>query len=174
MTLLLKQLFGLIKLLNSDTGTNQIAAGVAAGFILGMSPMLSLQAILLLILCLFFRVQLGMMFISAFFFSFIAFILDPVFDQFGRFILELPSLASLWTTLYNMPLVPFTRFNNSIVMGAGVVGLILFPFIFIGARQLVRKYREKVVERFKDTKFWKAVKATSLFQWYYKYDNFYG
>lgn len=174
MTLLLKQIFGLLKLLNSDTGTNQIAAGVAAGFILGMSPMLSLQTIILLTLCLFFRVQLGMMFISAFFFSFVAFILDPVFDQFGRFILELGGLSATWTMLYNMPLVPFTRFNNSIVMGAGVVGVILFPFIFVGSRFLVRKYREKVVERLKDTKLWKAVKATSLFQWYYKYDKFYG
>lgn len=174
MTLLLKQIFGLLKLLNSDTGTNQIAAGVAAGFILGMSPMLSLQAIILLLLCLFLRIQLGMMFISAFFFSFIAFLLDPVFDQFGRLILEAQSAQGLWTTLYNMPLVPFTRFNNSIVMGAGIVGAVLFPFIFILARHLVHRYREVVVARFKDTKFWKAIKATALFQWYYKYDKFYG
>ncbi len=174
MTLLLKQIFGLLKLLNSDTGTNQIAAGVAAGFILGMSPMLSLQAIILLVLCLFLRIQLGMMFISAFFFSFIAFLLDPVFDQFGRMILEMAALQSLWTTLYNLPLVPFTRFNNSIVMGAAIVGAVLFPFIFIFSKHLVHRYREVVVARFKDTKFWKAVKATSLFQWYYKYDKFYG
>lgn len=174
MTLLLKQIFGLLKLLNSDTGTNQIAAGVAAGFILGMSPMLSLQAILLLVVCLFLRIQLGMMFLSAFFFSFIAFLLDPVFDQFGRVILEMHALQSLWTTLYNLPLVPFTRFNNSIVMGAGIVGVLLFPIIFVVSRSLVRRYRVSVVERFKNTKLWKAVKATSLFKWYYKYDKFYG
>ncbi|MFH0934944.1 MAG: hypothetical protein V1879_07035 [Pseudomonadota bacterium] len=51
MTLLLKQLFALIRLLNSDTGSNQIAAGVACGLILGFAPMLSLQALLVFRVC---------------------------------------------------------------------------------------------------------------------------
>ena len=41
MTLILKQMFSLLKLLNSETGTNQIAAGVALGFIMGMAPAFS-------------------------------------------------------------------------------------------------------------------------------------
>ena len=42
MTFLLKQIFGFLKLLNSENGSNQLAAGIAAGFILGMTPMMSL------------------------------------------------------------------------------------------------------------------------------------
>ena len=52
MGLLLNLLFALVKLLNSETGETQIAAGVAAGFILGMTPAFSLQT-LLVFLCLF-------------------------------------------------------------------------------------------------------------------------
>ena len=59
MTLLLKQIFQLLKLLNSEKGTTQIAWGVALGFVLGMTPAFSLQTILVLLLLLFFRVQIG-------------------------------------------------------------------------------------------------------------------
>ena len=71
MTLLLKQLFSLINLLNSDTGVNQIAAGFACGLILGFAPVLSLQALLVFICIFLFRIQLGAALLSAFFFAFI-------------------------------------------------------------------------------------------------------
>ena len=171
MTLLLKQIFGLIKLLNSETGANQIAAGIAAGFLLGMTPFFSLQSILIF-LCLFlFRVQIGAAFLSAFFFKFIAYLLDPAFDSVGGIILQMPSLHGVFTDLYNMPIIPMTRFNNTVVMGSGVVSLLLSPFVFILSKLAVIKYRATVVARVKGTKFWHALQATSLFKWYYKYDK---
>lgn len=173
MTLLLKQIFGFLKLLNSDTGTNQLAAGVAAGFVLGMTPAFSLQTVLIILLILFFRIQVGAALLGAFFFAFPAYLLDPMFNSVGMSLLESDSLSGLWTTLYNMPLVPFSRFYNSLVMGSGVVAFILAPFIFVLAKILIQKYRVTVVERFKETKFWKAVKATALFKWYAKYDSLY-
>lgn len=174
MGLLLKQIFAFLKLLNSETGDIQIATGIAAGFILGMTPALSLQSLIVFILLFFFRIQIGAAFLSAFFFAFMAYLLDPVFDSVGRMILEMPSLQGLFTTLYNMPIIPFTRFNNSVVMGSGVVAFLLSPFIYILFLYLVRKYRITVVARVKNTKIWKAIQATSLYKWYYKYDQLYG
>ena len=173
MTLLLKQLFGFLKLLNSDTGTNQLAAGIAAGFILGMTPSFSLQTVLIIFLILIFRIQVGAVFLSAFFCSFFAYLLDPVFVAVGNQVLEMDSLKESFTMLYNLPIVPFTRFNNSLVMGSGIVAFLLSPLIFILSKILITKYRETVVERLSQTKLWKAVKATSLFKWYYKYDKLY-
>ena len=174
MTLILKQIFSLLKLLNSDTGTNQIAAGVAAGLILGFSPILSLQSLLILILMIFLRIQIGAAFVSAFFFSFCAWVLDPVSHSVGRSVLETESLRGLFTTLYNLPIVPFTRFYNSIVMGSGLIAVVLAPIVFFGARLLIQKYRVHVVARFQQTKFWKLVKATAFYQWYAKYDSIFG
>ena len=174
MGLLLKQLFGFLKLLNSDTGTNQIAAGVAAGFVLGMTPFVSLQSILIFFLMFVFRIQMGAAFISAFFFAFAAFLLDPMFHSVGMAVLQTESLEPLFISLFNMPIIPFTRFNNTVVMGSGIVSLALTPFIFVLARIFVQKYRKSVVEKFKQTKFWKAIKATSIYKWYYKYDELYG
>lgn len=173
MGLILKQIFAFLKLLNSETGTNQIATGIAAGFILGMTPFFSLQSILIFLLVLFFRIQIGAVFVSAFFFAFIAYLLDPVFHSVGQAVLTANGLQELFTTLYNMPIVPLTRFNNTIVMGSGVVAFALSPFVFFIAKYLVQKYRATVVARFKQTKFWKAIQATSLYKWYYTYDQLY-
>lgn len=174
MTVLLKQLFDLIKLLHSENETTPIAWGISLGFVLGMTPAFSLQSVLVFLLLFLFRIQIGAAFVSAFFFKFIAFFLDPVFHAVGAQVLEIEALEPLYTQLYNMPIVPWTRFYNSIVMGSGVVAIVLIPFVFIGAKIAVSKYRSTVVERVKETKLWKAFKATTFYKWYVSYDNLYG
>jgi uncharacterized protein (TIGR03546 family) len=174
MSLILKQIFSLLKVLNSDTGENQIAAGIACGLVLGFAPMLSLQTLLIFILLFFLRIQVGAAFASAFFFAMIAYIFDPVFDSVGSFILELNGLQGTFTVLYNMPIIPFTKFYNSVVMGAGITAILFAPVIFLVAKKLIIKYRVAVLNRFRQTKFWKAVKATGLYKWYAKYDELYG
>lgn len=174
MTLLLRQFFSFLKMLNSETGHNQIAAGIACGFVLGMTPALSLQTLLVFLIVFFFRVQFGAATLAAFFFKFIAYLLDPTFHAVGSSVLEIPALQGLFTSLYNMPIVPLTRFNNTIVMGSGVVTIIAFPFVFLLSRAMILKYRVTILVRIQQTKFWKAVKATSLYEWYYKYDKLYG
>jgi uncharacterized protein (TIGR03546 family) len=172
MGLILKQLFAFIKLLNSDTGNISLAAGMTCGFILGMTPTLSLHSLLIFLVLFFFRIQIGAALVTAFFFKFVAFLLDPVFHSVGSKVLEMESLQGIFTTLYNMPLIPFTRFNNSIVMGSAVVTFALSPFVFIASQFFIVKYRQVVVARFRETKIWKAVQATKFYQWYYKYDQY--
>lgn len=174
MTLLLKQLFALFRLLNSDTGTNQIAAGVACGLILGFAPMLSLQGLLVFVCMFLFRIQIGAALTSAVFFALLAWLVDPVLHALGTAILETESLRPLFTTLYNLPLVPLTQFYNSVVMGAGVLSLLLAPLVFFGSKRLIVAYREKVVARFKTSPFWKLWSGTTFFKWYSTYEKFHG
>lgn len=174
MSFLLQQIFNFFKLLNSETGHNQIATGVALGFVLGLSPTLSLQTFVVFVIIFLFRVQAGAAFLSAFFFKFLGYALDPVADPLGQWILEQKGLRPLFIELYNMPLIPLTRFNNSIVMGSGALALLIAPFLFILSRMLILKYRQKFVSRFKETKAWKAFAATSLYKWYNTYQSLYG
>jgi len=171
MTLLLKQLFALINLLNSDTGTNQIAAGFACGLILGFAPVLSLQSLLVFGCMFLFRIQIGAALISAFFFALIAWLFDPVSHAIGSAILDFEVLRPMFTVMYNMPLVPLTRFYNSITMGAGVLSLLLAPLVFVGGKHLILAYRTKVVERFKNSRWWKMWTGTVFFKWYATYDK---
>jgi len=172
MSLILKQIFAFLKLLNSDTGQISLSLGVTCGFILGMTPVLSLQSLVVFLLLFFFRIQIGAAFVTAFFFKFIAYLLDPAFHSIGTMVLENKDLAPLFTTLYNMPIIPYTRFNNSIVMGSGILTFLLSPLIFILSYKMIMKYREVILARFKETKLWKAVEATKFYQWYYKYDQY--
>ena len=174
MTLILKQLFQLIKLLNSEQGTKQIAWGVAFGFVLGMTPSFSLQTLLVFLILLLFRVQMGAAFVTAFFFKFIAYLLDPLFHMVGSAVLGMDALQGLFTQMYNMPVVPWTRFYNTIVMGSGVVSLALTPVVFIVSLKSVEKYREHVYYKFQQSRFFKALKATAFYKWYAKYDEYYG
>lgn len=174
MTFLLKQIFSLFKLLNSDTGHNQIAAGIACGLILGFAPVFSLQTVLVIFVLFFFRIQIGAATLAAFFFKFIAWMLDPAFHYVGAAVLEMDALNGLFTTMYNMPIVPLTRFYNSIVMGSGLVSIILAIPTFFLSKKLIIKYRATVVARYQQTKFFKALKATKFYGWYSKYDELYG
>ncbi len=174
MTLILKQIFAFFKLLNSDKGESQIAAGIACGFIMGLAPAFSLQTLLVIIILFFFSVQIGAAFLAAFFFKFIAYLFDPLFHQIGSFILEIETLRPLYVILYNLPIVPFTKFYNSVVMGAGFVSIVLSPFVYIVARKLIVKYRVTVMAKLQQTKLWKLVKATAFYKWYVKYDQLYG
>lgn len=174
MTLLLKQLFSFFQMLNSETGKNQLASGLAFGLFLGFAPFLSLQTLLVLVLVFFFRIQLGAAFLSAFFFKFVAFLIDPVADFLGRSVLESEGLRPLFTAMYNMPLVPLTRFNNSIIMGSFIVSAILVIPSFFIFRILIDKYRATFVARFKQTKVWKAFAATKVYGLYAKYQELYG
>ena len=141
------------------------------GWVLGFSPLLSLQSILVLLVMFIFRIQLGAAFISAFFFQFIAYAFDPVCDALGRWVLEQPNLRPYFEWAYATPFIPFTRFNNSIVMGSGIFALLGAPLIAVVAYYLVKKYRISVMERFKNTKLFKAFKMTAFYRWYAKYDE---
>lgn len=174
MTLIIKQLINLIRLLHSDTGQNQIAAGLSFGVFLGFAPFLSLQTLLVLFIVFIFKIQLGAAFLSAFFFKFIAYLLDPVADPIGRSMLENESLRPLWTSMYNVPFLPMTRFNNSIILGSFAISLILCPILFFIFRKLVVQYQTKLVQKFESSKMWKIFKATKLYDWYSKYNNLYG
>lgn len=174
MSLLLKQLINLIRLLHSDTGQNQIAAGLAFGVFLGFAPFISLQTVLVLLIVFLFRVQLGAAFLSAFFFKLVAFLLDPVADPIGRSLLENPSLRSIWTYMYNVPFLPMTRFNNSIILGSFAISIVLCPILFFVFKKLVLKYRSTVAQRVESSKAWQAIKATKLYDWYGKYRDLYG
>jgi uncharacterized protein (TIGR03546 family) len=73
-----------------------------------------------------------------------------------------------------MPIVPLTRFYNSIVMGAGIISIVLAVPVYFLSKKLILKYRATVVARYQNTKFWKALKATKVYGMYSKYTELYG
>ncbi len=136
--------------------------------------MLSLQALLVFVCMFLFRIQIGAALLAAFFFALIAWLFDPVSHVVGSAILETEMLRPMFTQMYNMPVVPFTRFYNSITMGAGVVSLLLAPLVYLGSKRLVLSYRVNVVARFKQTRWWMMWKGSVVFKWYTTYEKLHG
>lgn len=167
MLTLLKLIQSLIKTLHSEGTPAQVAAGIALGAALGLTPLMNVHNLIILALICVLNVSFGGAMLGWLVFVPVGFMLDPMFDRIGaKLLLDTPALTPLWTTWYNAPAVPYTSFNNTVVLGSVVGWLGLFPFIFLAALYGVRKYRATLGERVRQSKFYKAVTGSKLYNVY--------
>jgi uncharacterized protein (TIGR03546 family) len=158
-----------IKILREGQTPNQVAGGFALGSIVGLMPGLSLQGLFVWLVIFVLNVNLSAAFLAATLFALVSWLLDPVFHQIGYWLLlDLEGLKGFWTTLYNAPIAPLTRFNNTIVMGSLVGALVLFVPVFFGMKRFVVAYRKTVGARIEKTKLYQIISKNFLVQWYEK------
>jgi len=161
-----------LKLLNSETRPSQLAAGFCFGVIVGLSPFFTWHNLLIFLLVCLLRVNFSMFFASVAIFSILGFFLDPLFDRVGYFLLvESEGLRSLWVTFSITPGLPFFRFNNTVVLGSLIFGLVLFPILFGALVVSIRKYRTHWRESIMKSRWIKALKASGLYKIYMKIEN---
>lgn len=158
-----------LKVLRAGESPPLVAAGFTMGFIVGLSPFLTLQNILILVIAFLTKVNLASLFFAMFVFGFFAFLLDPFFHNLGYYVLAtLDALHPTWTTLFNVPLLPWSRFNNTVVMGSLLCGLALaVPMYFLSKKGII-SYRETLAPKIENSKWIKAIKGSTLFKWYVK------
>lgn len=162
--LVLKLLQSLVKALHSEGTPGQVAAGLALGSILGLTPLVSLHNLLVAALILVLNVSVPGAMLGWAIAIPLGFALDPAFDAIGRrLLLDTPALTPLWTALANVPVVPLTNFNNSVVLGSLISALVLFTPVYLGARWGVRRYRETLGERVKQSGLYRALTASKLY-----------
>ena len=162
--IILKLLQSLVKALHSEGTPGQVAAGLALGSILGLTPLLSLHNLLVGALILVLNVSVPGAMLGWALAIPLGFALDPMFDALGRQLLTgTPALVPLWTALANVPVVPLTDFNNTVVLGSLVTALVLFAPIFFGGRWAVRRYRETIGERVRNSALYRAITASRLY-----------
>jgi len=89
-----------------------------------------------------------------------------VFDRIGADLLAAPSLRPLWTSWFNTPLVPYTNFNNTVVLGSLVCWLLLGIPLFLVSRWGVARYRATVAERVKRWRLYQLITASKLYSVY--------
>src|SRR3712207_6070473 len=119
MLALLKLLQSLVKTLHSDGTPGQIAAGVALGAALGLTPIANVHNVVILVLLAVLNVSFAAGLFAWAAFVPIGFLLDPFFDRLGRRLLvETPALEPLWASWDNTPGLALTNFNNTVVLGS--------------------------------------------------------
>ncbi|HEX9705416.1 MAG TPA: TIGR03546 family protein [Gemmatimonadales bacterium] len=165
--ILLKFLQSLIKALHSDGTPGQVAAGLALGAILGLTPILNLHNAVVFGLIVLLNVSFPGAMLGWALAIPVGFLLDPLFDRVGRLLLlETPALTSLWTSWYNTPVLALTNFNNTIVLGSLACALALLLPMFFGSRWAVARYRATVGARIRQSRWYQAVTASKLYNLY--------
>ena len=163
---LLKLIQSLLGALHSEGTPGQLAAGICLGSVLGLTPLLNPHNAIVFAALVLLNVSFaGGMLGWALFVPF-GFLLDPLFDWIGHQLLFAPSLTSWWTSLYNMPIVPLTNFNNTVVLGSIVFALLLFVPLFFVTRWAVTRYRATVGERVRQSRWYRAVTASKAYNVY--------
>jgi uncharacterized protein (TIGR03546 family) len=156
-----------IKLLRAGQDPRQIAGGFALGAILGLSPMLTLQGVAVWFVILILNVNISAALLAITLCTLVAYIFDPVFHWLGYSLLvNVDALRGLWTWLYNAPIAPLTRFNNTVVMGSFVVAVLASFPVYLGMQKFVLAYRAHVGAKVEKWKIYQALSKSSLVRLY--------
>ena len=167
MLAILKLLQSLVRELHSDGTPAQIAFGAALGAALGLTPIANVHNVAIVALLLVLNVSFGAGMLAWALFVPLGFAFDPLFDRVGRaLLLETPALTPVWTAWFNAPLVPYTNFNNTVVLGSVVIWLVLFAPIFALSHVAVVQYRRRYVERVRRSRLYQAVTASKIYNVY--------
>jgi uncharacterized protein (TIGR03546 family) len=149
---MIKAIAKLIVALNGNVKKSQVAAGFAWGLLLGIVPAGSFIWIVILLVTFFFRHNHGAMLLGMVVFKLLSPLAASPIDSLGWGILHMDSLQPLFTTMYNMPFVPFTKFNNTLVAGGLVSGIVLWLPAFLLFMALVPLYRNTLAPKIRNSK----------------------
>jgi uncharacterized protein (TIGR03546 family) len=166
MLTIIKLIQSLFQTLHSEGTPGQVAAGVVLGAGIGLTPLLSAHNLVLFAAIVLLNVSFGGGMLGMALFTPFGFLLDPLFDRIGLALLNAPGLAGIWTSWYNVPLLPYTNFNNSVTLGSFVFWLLATVPIYLLARRGITRYRASYGERVLNSKFMKALKASKLYNIY--------
>lgn len=153
----------LILALSGNDTPMRLAFGALLGFCCGFCPLKSSFAVIMLILILIFRVNIGLAIAAFLCAKGLSFPLTGVQNDLGATVLNLKALNGLWTSFYNTPYVAISGYNHPNIMGGLVLGLIIgilaFPFIV----KFTPYYREKILPKLQKLWIIRVLKGSKIF-----------
>jgi uncharacterized protein (TIGR03546 family) len=167
--LLLKLLRKFLKALVSSNTPAQIAMAFSLGAIMGLTPSNLFVSILVMSLLFIFNVNFSAGILSSGLFSLFAHKFYPLAHNIGSYLLiDKTNLHAFWTTLYNMPVLPFLNFNNTVMLGTLILALLAQVPLYFLIKSAVIAYRQHIHEKLNKIKAIQALKASGIGQWVYK------
>ena len=151
-----KYIIQLLRALNANAKPSQIAHAFSIGLILGFVPKNNLLWYMLLVFFLFVRISKGGYFIMMILGALLAPLADPLFDKVGYAVLTFKPLESFYAWLIDIPFVGFTKFNNTVVCGSLVCGILMYVPLFFLMMLFVKYWRKIVAPLFNNSRLAKA------------------
>ncbi|MFN0117638.1 MAG: TIGR03546 family protein [Elusimicrobiota bacterium] len=175
MLILAKIVAKILSILNGEVSPRQIAAGFSIGVLIGLLPLGGLMSLFVIFGAFLINVNLAIMFVAAGIFKIIAYAIDPIANQIGyQLLTQVPALTPFWTKLYNLPVVPYTKFNNTLVLGSLVLGIVLLIPAYFLAKKGIVQYRTHLKQKVLDLKIMKMFQASSIYQYYQSFKGIVG
>jgi uncharacterized protein (TIGR03546 family) len=153
---MLKAIAKTIVALNTNVRKEQLASGFSWGILLALIPTGNLLWVFIFFISLFPKNNYGFQLLALGVGKLLVGLLSAPLDAVGYGLLTIPALGNFFTYLYNLPLAPLTRFNNSLVMGGLVSGILLWVPLFLAVRALIPLYRNRWAPRMRESKAYKA------------------
>jgi uncharacterized protein (TIGR03546 family) len=148
--------------LAGENSPRQLAFGFALGMMIGLLPKGNLIALSLTLALFGARVNVGAGLIAAVLFSWLGVYFDPAADDLGHWLLGAPSLRGVWTSLYNLPLMRWSGFNNTVVLGSLGLGLVLFYPVYEISRYFFIRAQPRLAKWIGKHKFARALFGVEL------------
>ena len=146
-------IFKFLRELNSSTSSKSLVLAIVLGLIAGFLPTINFFTLIIFFIVLILRIPIGLFIASYTIFKIFGFFLDPLFNNLGYVILTTSFLKPIWTFFYNIPFFRWSGFNNTIVMGSLILGIITGIILYVILYKLIKIYRDVVFEKLKKIKF---------------------
>lgn len=156
----------LLKALNSEASPAQISLALVLGMYMGLLPDMTPLAGVILFLALVIRINLSAFVFSTLIFSMFSYLMDPIMDQTGEYLLTHQAAQSLWTTLYQQDFWRLLHFNHTLTLGGLVVALLLSLPLYLFSVWATVRYRSYLLQWVLKSRFMQLLKATTFFKIY--------
>lgn len=169
---ILRHLFRLFDLVKSETSPVYISAGIVLGMWLGLTSVSTLQWFLLFFTAILVRTNLVALLFSVFLFGVSAEFFYPLFNMMGdRVLLSAARLHPLWAWLYHAPIIPFTRFTDTTVMGSGIFCTLASVPVFLAFYFFLSRRWEYLKAAAVYSQLWAAWTSSRLYQRYMRFNE---
>lgn len=158
----------ILKALNSEQSPAQLALAIILAMIVGFTPLLSLHNLFIVFLVLFFRVNLGIFIISYPIWAMLGWLLSPLFNEVGTWLLNAESMHVMWQSFFNTLPGRWSNFYFTGVTGGIAISLILGIILYPILVWMIQQYRQQVYHKIKSSKWMVAFKATHFWKIYEK------
>ena len=163
----LRSVFKLFKVMNSETAAESLAAALALGTFLGFVPLFSLQGVVVVLAVLFLRVNVTLALATMLATTLLAGVLEPTLHGIGIALLEREGWIGLWTAVDGSAVLSAMRLTNSVTLGGTLVGAAALVPVGLAGLAFVRFYRDRVegwILRSRLFTFLKSLRIYSLYR----------
>ena len=143
----LRPLRYLAEVLRETATPTLVGLGAALGMVIGLVPKDNLTALILTSLLLGTRFNLAAAAVTAFAFSWVGMLIDPLAHACGHKLLTIDGLQPAYAFFYNLPVVPWTGLNNTVVAGQLVFGCLLFYPVYRASRYAAERHGPRLVSK---------------------------